>query len=71
MRPRLGHIDKEYAARLRLLRGDGNGKINFNTASRDDSGLSPDIGDGYGNARLLTPINLEPLNGGPFSFVSG
>jgi hypothetical protein len=29
--PRLGHIGKEYAARLRLFRGDGNGKINCNT----------------------------------------
>jgi hypothetical protein len=54
--PRLGHIGKEYAARLRLFRGDGNGKINCNTASRDDSGLCPDMGGVYGNPRpLRTP----------------
>jgi hypothetical protein len=38
---------------LRLLWGDGNGKINFNTASRDDCELCPDMGGGYGNPRLL------------------
>jgi hypothetical protein len=39
---------------LRLFRGgDGNGKINCNTASRDDNGHGPDVGGVYGNPRPL------------------
>src|SRR6266700_403408 len=45
--------------------GDGNGKINCNTASRDDSGLCPDVGGVYGNPRpLRTPSATSPRDGG-------
>src|SRR5689334_6476777 len=52
-RTRLEHICQQYAARLRLFRGDGDGKISCNTASGDDGGLRPDVGDSHGNPRLL------------------
>jgi hypothetical protein len=55
-RPRLGHIGKEYARPLASILGDGNGKINCNTVSRDDRGFCPDMGGVYGNPRpLRTP----------------
>ncbi len=45
--------------------GDGNGKINCNTASRDDNGLCPDMGGVYGNPRpLRTPSATSPRDGG-------
>jgi hypothetical protein len=45
--------------------GDGNGKINCNTASRDDSGHCPDVGGVYGNPRpLRTPSATSPRDGG-------
>jgi len=38
--------------------GGGNGKVNWNTTSRYDSGLCPDLGGVHGNPRPLKNANV-------------